>query len=281
MPNDDQQTGESNHNPPEWLAPLSQWEKFKDFVKHIAIALLFPVFTVVCVLLIHDMAESLLGNTHVNPIFSITFDASPSPYLIGDISASVVMLVYFGVVFYYEKNREDGAFTKDAKTLTTFVIILYIFGIYSLIQSAISGAIFTFQKDGEAEIQEQLRYLLMFALSILFAELLLKFFHPNPKTRFRFELFVKFVDFPMTVGFFMLLALTYFAPVFAEANFAIFASGAIAFQIIVFNVVYVTLDRLPNQITATPKAILVHPEGDFSENFHDFATSWNIPEDEN
>jgi hypothetical protein len=100
-------------------------------------------------------------------------------------------------------------------------------------------------------------------------------FWPAWHLRLACRMQVEFVDWPMAMcftvltGFFLLRG----TPQNIQ-QFSSFMSGAVAFQIIAFNVAFAFLDRFTKVISRGKTAVLLRNDGNFANDYPDFKNSW-------
>jgi hypothetical protein len=152
-------------------------------------------------------------------------------------------------------------------------IAFLVVGLIFLVLSFFAGL--AFAVAAPYAMEAQLILLTVAAFLILWADYSVFSRHTDKKVQLEFKLFVEFVDWLMAICF---TVLTLFYLIFGEQQniqqFSAFISGAIAFQIIAFNVAFAFLDRFTKVISQGKTAVLLRHNGEFATDYHEFKESW-------
>jgi len=154
-----------------------------------------------------------------------------------------------------------------------YALSFFFGGLASLIIALLAGLAFAISVP--YSMPTQLLLLTMAAYLIWLADRQIMTKHSDKKIQLEFKLFVEFVDLPMAICF-TVLTIFYFSYVDQQniQQFSAFMSGAIAFQIIAFNVAFAFLDRFTEVISRGKGAVLLKNDGLFARDYPDFKSSW-------
>jgi hypothetical protein len=255
---------------PAWLGDetSSSWQSFA-----------FGIGFVVLTLLIAYGGERLIkGLPHQ---YTVTFGQSTlqlradiSPFFAWDMAAILSMLSYF-IYYWIRIFSKDGPMRAGGRDVALFggAIAFLVLGLIFLVFSFLAGLAFAVAMPGA--MGGQLLLLTAAAFLILWADYSVVRKHTDKKIQLEFKLFVEFVDWPMAICF---TVLSLFYLIFSDQQnlqqFSSFISGAIAFQIIAFNVAFAFLDRFTKVISRGKTAVLLRDNGDFALDYREFKASW-------
>lgn len=220
-----------------------------------------------------DFALNFAGNT-------VKLRADISIFFVWDLAAILSMLFYFGV-YWYRAFSNTGPMSRGGGDVSVVgsAVGFMIFALLCIFASFLAGLAFAFSVPYSMETQ--LLLITLASLLILLADNSVGKRHSSKRTRLEFRLFVEFVDWPMFICF---LVLTGFYVLYVSTEniqqFSAFMSGAIAFQIIAFNVAFAFLDRFTNVISRGKMAVLLtHDEKEmdvaFAADYAEFKRRWS------
>ena len=152
-------------------------------------------------------------------------------------------------------------------------VTFFLLGLACLVVALLAGLAFAISVPHS--MPAQLILLTIAAYLIWLADRQIMTKHSDKKIQLEFKLFVEFVDIPMAICF-TVLTIFYFAYVDQQniQQFSAFMSGAIAFQIIAFNVAFSFLDRFTEVISRGKGAVLLKNDGLFARDYPEFKNSW-------
>jgi len=191
-----------------------------------------------------------------------------------DLAAIVSMIVYF--IYYWVRTFAlDGPLKSGGSDVRAvgIALALLLLGLLFLGGAFYAGVKFS---QGETSMMPvQLLVLIAASVLIYLSDRQIMKRHSDRRIQLEFKLFVEFVDIPMAFCFGVL---TVFYFVLVDKNslqqFAAFMSGAIAFQIVAFNVAFAFLSRFTVFISRGSTAVLLNHEGKFAKDYPQFKNSW-------
>lgn len=259
-------------DPPRWLTEKSRRSWF-PFVVGVA----FVALTLATAL----AAESIINR--IPPSVSWRFGQNliqlqPQPglslFFAWDLAAILSMFGYFA--FYWVRMfTKDGLLRRAGRFIPSLgtALLLFVLGEVFLFIAFLAGILFALSVPFSMPIQ--LIFLTLAAYFFWLADRRVMKKHPERKIEIEFKLFVEFVDLPMAISF---TALTVFYFIYIEQHdiqrFSAFMSGAIAFQIIAFNVAFAFLLRFTEAISRGKTIVLLTSEGDFANGYAEFQQGW-------
>jgi hypothetical protein len=259
-------------SPPGWLTETSL-DSRRSFITGFGFVALTVVIAMVAEWIIPQIPAKL------NLAFAqniVQLQPGLSLFFAWDLAAILSMLVYFAV--YWARMFAPGGALKEGGTVIPLVgtaIALLVVGLLCLIIAFLAGIAFALSIP--LSMPTQLIFLTLAAYLFWWADRRIMIKHPNRKIQIEFKLFVEFVDLPMAICF---TVLTAFYFLYIKPNniqqFSAFMSGAIAFQIIAFNVAFAFLLRFTEVISHGRTSILLTSDGEFARDYPDFKNGWWI-----
>jgi hypothetical protein len=256
---------------PQWLK-LDPSNSFRSFAYGIGFVVLTLIGAYLGELLIRSIphqATLTFGGSNLQIRSDI------STFFAWDMAAILSMIAYFiyyWIRIFFSSQGPMRAGGQDIKTFGAAISFL-VCGMVFLSFSFLAGLAFAVSVP--YAMGTQLAFLTVAAFLVLMADYAVYRKHTDKKIQLEFKLFVEFVDWPMAICF---TVLTGFFLLFSTKSniqsFSAFMSGAIAFQIIAFNVAFAFLDRFTTVISHGKSAVLLTHNGEFAKNYLEFKTGW-------